>query len=147
MSTLHIPAALRRLVRERARECCEYCLVPEQFSFHTHPVDHIIAQKHGGDTTAENLALSCISCNQAKGSDLSSIDPTDGKLVALFHPRADLWSEHFELRDTFIIPRTAIGRVTVKLLQFNAPDRLTERELLLHAGFVLVPQVGELTDS
>lgn len=134
MSALHVPAALRRLVRDRARECCEYCQFPEQFGFHTHPVDHIIAQKHGGETTEANLALSCIGCNQAKGSDLSSIDPIGGNLVPLFNPRTDFWAEHFELRDAFIVPKTAIGRVTVKLLQFNAPDRVTERESLIQMG-------------
>ena len=139
MSAPHIPATLRRLVRERARECCEYCLAPELLCFHTHPVDHIIAQKHGGSTLEENLALSCIGCNQAKGSDLSSIDPDNGQLIPLFHPRRDRWSEHFELRDAFIVAKTAAGRVTARLLQFNAPDRVAEREWFIAAGALMIP--------
>jgi 5-methylcytosine-specific restriction endonuclease McrA len=59
MSLTHIPAALRRLVRERAKEGCEYCLIPDWVTLATHAVDHIISEKHGGLTVAENLALSC----------------------------------------------------------------------------------------
>lgn len=134
MSVAHIPAAMRRLVRDRAHESCEYCLLPELFSFHTHQVDHIIAQKHGGQTTEDNLALSCILCNQAKGSDLSSIDPVDASLVPLFHPRRDDWSDHFEWRNAFINGKTAVGRVTANLLQFNAPEKVEERTRLVEAG-------------
>jgi 5-methylcytosine-specific restriction endonuclease McrA len=43
MSGSHIPAALRRLVYERANGCCEYCLLPEAVSLAPHEVDHIIA--------------------------------------------------------------------------------------------------------
>ncbi|WP_408103981.1 HNH endonuclease [Tolypothrix campylonemoides] len=32
-----------------------------------------MAVKHGGETTAENLALSCLSCNRYKGSDFATI--------------------------------------------------------------------------
>ena len=71
MSQTHIPAALRRLVRERARDCCEYCLIPEAISFAPHWIDHIVAEKHGGTTESDNLANSCVLCNQKKGSDLS----------------------------------------------------------------------------
>lgn len=56
MSQTHIPAALRRLVRQRARDCCQYCLIPESVTFAPHWIDHIIAEKHRGATEAENLA-------------------------------------------------------------------------------------------
>lgn len=134
MSTGHISAELRRQVQVRAGGCCEYCRAPADLGFHAHQIDHIIAQKHGGETVLENLALSCITCNQFKGSDLSSLDPTDKELTALFHPRQHAWQDHFELRGLFIIPKTATGRVTVKLLQFNAPERIIEREWFMAAG-------------
>ena len=41
----YIPEALRRQVTERAGECCEYCLLPQEFSLYSHEVDHIIAEK------------------------------------------------------------------------------------------------------
>jgi len=68
MSQTHIPAALRRLVRERARQRCEYCLLAEAQAFFPHEPDHIIAEKHGGLTTAENLALACFDCNRFIGT-------------------------------------------------------------------------------
>jgi hypothetical protein len=33
-----------------------------------------------------------------------------------------------------ILPLTSEGRVTVKILRFNDPDRIAERELLVAAG-------------
>jgi hypothetical protein len=137
MSATHIPAALRRLVRERAAERCEYCLIPEKFTLATHAIDHIIAEKHGGPTASDNLALSCVVCNGHKGSDLASVDPDTGVIVPLYHPRQHQWADHFCLTGARIDARTAIGRVTARLLQFNAPDRVQERELLIAAGVLL----------
>ena len=59
MALKYIPVPLRRFVRERARECCEYCLIPERFTLATHWIDHIVAEKHGGLTEDSNLALCC----------------------------------------------------------------------------------------
>src|SRR4051812_36815538 len=112
----YIPVALRRLVRERAGERCEYCLMPEQFTLAAHWVDHVVADKHGGQTEEANLALSCVLCNQHKGSDLTSIDPETGAITPLFHPRRDQWSAHFKLAAARIEPLTQTGRVTVRLL-------------------------------
>ena len=84
-----ISLILRQQVMQRALERCEYCHLPENAGFASHEIDHIIAQKHGGQTVLSNLALSCILCNKHKGSDLASIDPTTNQLVRLFHPRND----------------------------------------------------------
>jgi hypothetical protein len=54
MSATHVSASLRRLVRERAGECCKYCLIPEAMTWALHTIDHIIAEKHGSTTAAEN---------------------------------------------------------------------------------------------
>jgi hypothetical protein len=102
----------------------------------THAIDHIVAEKHGGLTAADNLALSCTICNGHKGSDLASVDPETGTIVPLFHPRRDRWSDHFFLVGGRIEPRTAIGRVTVRLLQLNSPHRVEERRLLVAAGVI-----------
>lgn len=136
MSQTYIPAALRRLVCERANDRCEYCLIPEAVTFAPHWIDHIIAEKHGGKTEESNLANSCVLCNQCKGSVIASIDPETGHLVALFHPRRDQWAEHFRLADGRIEPLSPIGRVTVRLLQLNNPDRVEEREQLGLAGLL-----------
>ena len=136
MSKTYIPVALRRQVEERAHSCCEYCLVPDFATFASHEIDHIIAEKHGGRTESENLALSCTLCNKYKGSDLASIDPNTEKILPLYHPRQNLWSEHFQLSRAEFTPLTAIGRVTIRLLQLNRPDRVEERQLLLNAGII-----------
>jgi hypothetical protein len=94
-------------------------------------MDHVIAVKHGGQTTAENLALCCAVCNRFKGSDIASIDHESAQLTPLFHPRVDHWSDHFQLRDGEIVGLTARARVTVQLLRMNRSSRVKER---LHAG-------------
>jgi 5-methylcytosine-specific restriction endonuclease McrA len=136
MSKTYIPAALRRQVDERARSCCEYCLIPAIASFAPHEIDHIIAEKHGGRTELENLALSCTLCNKHKGSDLASIDPDTEKISPLYHPRQDSWREHFRLIGAEFVPLTSIGRVTIRLLQLNRRDRVEERQFLLQAGII-----------
>ncbi|KOR36489.1 MULTISPECIES: HNH endonuclease [Planktothricoides] len=139
MSKTYIPVATIKQVRDRAKNCCEYCLMPEIATFASHEVDYIIAKKHGGLTQAENLALSCTLCNKYKGSDLTSIDPETGEIVPLYHPRQDSWPEHFYLKDAKINPLTAKGRVKVRLLQLNRPEKVQERQLLIEAGILAPP--------
>lgn len=128
MTRARISAALRREVRERARERCEYCLLTElQVSF-PHEPDHLIALKHGGETSFANLVLACFDCNRFKGSDIASLDPLTSELVALFNPRTQKWSEHFQLNAGQIIPLTATGRATERLLKLNLSSRLELRE-------------------
>jgi hypothetical protein len=94
----------------------------------------VIAEKHGGQTLLDNLALSCTVCNRRKGSDISSIDPETGDLVALFNPRTQQWLEHFNLDGVYLVGLTDVGRTTVEFLQLNAFERLTERDALMRAG-------------
>jgi hypothetical protein len=129
-----ISRALRREVRERANGCCEYCLLPEAQAFFPHEPDHIIATKHGGQGTAENLALACFDCNPFKGSDIASIDPASGKLTPLFSPRGQEWSEHFSIVGGRISPQTATGRVTELVMKINLPSRVEVREILAGIG-------------
>jgi hypothetical protein len=78
--------------------------------------------------------LACIICNKYKGSDIASIDIESDDVVRLYHPRRDNWQTHFLLSSAKIMPLTAIGRVTVNLLQFNRVERIAERELLIKSG-------------
>ncbi len=73
--TSHVSASLRRLVTNRAAGRCEYCRVPMTDAYAGHEVDHIYAEKHGGETSEDNLCLSCWICNRLKGTDLCSLDP------------------------------------------------------------------------
>src|ERR1041385_7863439 len=94
-----VTAALRKEIWRRARERCEYCLVPVEFDALPACVDHIIALKHVGHTNSENLALSCYHCNSFKGDNIAGLDPSDSKLTPLFHPRIDAWADHFSWND------------------------------------------------
>ena len=94
-------------------------------------VDHIIAEKHGGETTSDNLCLACYRCNSFKGSDIASIDPETGSATFLFHPRRQRWADHFRLEDGVMAPLTAEARVTVFLLRLNAPVQVRQREALI----------------
>lgn len=135
----YVPLDLRRLVGERANDCCEYCLLPERAVFVPHEVDHIVARKHGGETVEENLCLSCVLCNKHKGSDLTSVDPSTGEIHRLFHPPQDTWHDHFRLLDDASTESlTPIGAVTVRLLQLNRADRVEERALLAQLGWIHV---------
>jgi hypothetical protein len=125
-----VSADLRRLVIERADACCEYCLLSQDdvpFSLH---IEHIISVKHRGTSELDNLCLSCPACNGFKGTDIASLDPITGDLTALFHPRRQIWNQHFRLNGAVIEPLTPEGRVTVLIFQFNSEERLMERELL-----------------
>ena len=128
----YVPAALRRLVVERANRLCEYCLIHEDDAYFDLQVEHVIAEKHGGLTVAENLAYACVYCNRYKGSDIASVSPTSGQLCRLVDPRTDRWAEHFALHPdgVTIRPLTAVGEVTARLLAFNNADRLGERRVL-----------------
>lgn len=139
MSKAYIPAPLRRIISEQAHHCCEYCLQPEAFSFSPHEIDHIIAEKHGGTTTEDNLAFACKLCNTFKGSDIASIDPQTNEITPLYHPRHDRWSDHFQLNGGELLPLTARARTTICLLQLNRRDRLKERELWIASGMMLLP--------
>ena len=95
--TSYVPADLRRLVQSRADGLCEYCLIHESDTFLGCQVDHVIAEKHGGSTTAANLCYACTFRNRAKGTDIGSIAPSTGEFTWFFNPRTDRWSEHFSL--------------------------------------------------
>jgi 5-methylcytosine-specific restriction endonuclease McrA len=109
--------------------------VPEAYAFSRHQIDHTVAEKHGGATQLENLALCCMLCNLHKGSDLSAIDPESGEITRLFHPRTNQWAEHFRLAsDGHLEGTSSIGRATIRLLQLDRLDRVEERRLLLAYG-------------
>lgn len=55
----YIAVALRKEVKERAKSRCEYCQLPEAYAYHEHEIDHIYAEKHGGQTDSSNLCLAC----------------------------------------------------------------------------------------
>lgn len=125
--------ALERRVRKRAKQRCEYCLIPVFISEFTFPIDHIIAQQHQGETVFENLALSCPHYNYHKGPNIAGLDPRSRKLTRLFNPRRNRWSAHFEWEGPLLLGKTAVGRTTLYVPAINHPDRVELRRLLIEA--------------
>lgn len=125
-------AALEQHVWRRAKRRCEYCQFPADVSLLPFQLDHIIAEKHGGKTVAENLALSCERCNSHKGPNIAGY--LDGKHVPLFNPRLDEWRGHFEWNGALLVGKTPIGKVTIDVLAINLPYRVELRTALFAEG-------------
>lgn len=121
-------------VRRRAAGRCEYCLFPEFASELPFHIDHIVAEKHGGQSVSENLALACFSCNLRKGPNIAGLDPETGGLTPLFNPRADGWPEHFVWDGVRLRGRTPIGRTTTAVPDINHVDSLAVREAVRDEG-------------
>ena len=130
--------ALEQEVRRRAAEKCEYCRLPASASSLPFSIDHISARQHGGDDSADNLALACGFCNRHKGPNLAGIDPKTGNLTRLFHPRKDRWKRHFRWESHRLVGLTPVGRTTVNVLGMNHPVQISVREALTEEG-VIVP--------
>src|SRR5262245_49425637 len=126
---------LAQQVRQRAGHACEYCRMPDAF-YPTvpFPIDHIIAEQHGGRTVLNNLALSCLHDNSHKGPNIAGLDPVSKKLTKLFNPRRHKWDRHFRWHGPILVGKTAIGRVTVAVLAMNDPAVLDVRRALIEEG-------------
>jgi hypothetical protein len=125
-------AATRDLVRTRADNHCEYCFLDQEHTGLTHHIEHVVAKQHGGSDAIGNLALACQRCNLHKGPNLAGIDPLTGETVALFHPRRERWSDHFEFDGVRLRGLTAEGRATVALLAMNDARRIELRSEILN---------------
>lgn len=118
-------------VFERAKDCCEYCRLPQIASSLTFHVDHILPESLGGNRDMINLALACPACNINKQGKWVIYDRGTRSEVKLFNPRTDVWTDHFETREFgIILPRTLTGSVTVHMLKMNDPARMLLREVL-----------------
>jgi len=127
-------ALVRRLVRQRAANRCEYCPLHENdsplFPFH---IEHILPIKHGGTDNPRQLAWACIHCNLAKSSNLSGRDPATRRIVVLFNPRRQKWRRHFQWSGPRLLGLTACGRATIAVMNINAKRRIELRRLLIEA--------------
>ncbi|MDX2245129.1 MAG: HNH endonuclease signature motif containing protein [Bacteroidia bacterium] len=132
---MSISRLIRKLVIERAGNRCEYCRIPQAITNYDFHIEHIIGIQHGGDNSLENLAWCCAFCNWKKGPNIGTILDSHSPIIPLFNPRTQKWFDHFETRKGHIIPKTDIGQATAKLLEFNLPERIEIRELLIQAGY------------
>lgn len=136
-----VDEAISDAVRDRAGHCCEYCLLPAAHVLLRFEVEHVVARQHDGSDALGNLAFACLHCNRHKGPNLSGIDRARSrtKLVRLFHPRRHRWRYHFTFDGPRIVGRTAIGRVTVRVLAMNDPLAVLLRQELMEEGLYPPP--------
>lgn len=125
---------LEALVWNRAYGRCEYCQMPQEYDGFTHEIDHVIALKHRGPTVAHNLVLACFPCNNHKGPNIAGIDAVTKRLTPLFNPRRHKWARHFRWEGAHLVGKTAVGRVTVAVLEINVAERVQLRQSLIDEG-------------
>jgi hypothetical protein len=126
------------LVSARARHACEYCRAPEIVFNLPFEVEHITPRALGGETTDENLALSCRSCNLYKADHVGAVDELTRQEASLFNPRRDGWDEHFSFVTGTgeIEGLTATGRATVSRLHMNGKVQVEARKQWLRLGLM-----------
>jgi hypothetical protein len=125
-----ISEAIQRAVRQRANFQCEYCHVSEKWQYVSFTIEHVLPAAMGGENNLENLALCCFACNRRKSNKTKALDPITRRLVRLFNPRTQKWSEHFIWSEdkVHIVGLTAAGRATIRRLDLNR-DRLVKIRL------------------
>jgi hypothetical protein len=122
-----IPASLRRLVIQRSANRCEYCGLSQTGQAATFHIDHVVPVTAGGPTSADNLALACVSCSLRKAARQTAADPQTGLDAPIYNPRQDSWHENFHWQDVRVVGLTPTGRATVAALQMNRPVILAIR--------------------
>jgi hypothetical protein len=128
--------ATKKAVQERAKHCCEYCLSQSNFSADTFVIEHLIPLVKGGTNDLKNLALSCQRCNNHKFTATRAIDTVTGLIIPLYHPRIDVWEQHFQWSDDFteLLGISPIGRATVERLQLNRQGLINLRQVFVQVG-------------
>jgi len=96
-------------------------------------MEHIVPFSKGGESNSDNLALVCNGCNNHKYNRIKGFDKITSTEVPLFHPRQQLWGDHFawETDMAFLIGLTATGRSTIHTLQLNRPELVSMRRILI----------------
>jgi hypothetical protein len=144
MSSEQVPATLKRQVWELAKGTCEYCRSQARFAMQSLSVEHVIPRIQSGPTSLGNLAVACQGCNNHKYSKTHAHDPVTGALVPLFHPRTQVWLDHFAWNDdaSLILGLTPVGRATVEALRLNREGLMNLRRILYAAGEHPPPEPG-----
>lgn len=127
---------LRSRIRQRAMGFCEYCICPASFTSAPFHCEHILPVSAGGETTLDNLAWACPSCNQNKHTKTHALDSRTRHIVSLFNPRRQSWNQHFRWSESllYIVGRTPVGRATVEALKMNRQELINLRRLLSSVG-------------
>jgi hypothetical protein len=144
-----ISAAMRQRVRQRANFLCEYCHSSEDVSAARFEIDHIQPKSLGGSDSLDNLALACQRCNAHHYNFTQGCDPETGKTTALFHPRQQIWNEHFAWIQSGlrIVGITETGRATVVRLDLNDEVRSEGKIIRARQAWVKVGWHPPLEDK
>lgn len=132
MPEVRLTQQQRQFIKQRAKDCCEYCLSQAKFSPDPFSIEHIIPPSKGGSSDLDNLAIACQGCNNLKYSHIRALDPITGESVRLYHPRQDHWSKHFTWSSdlTQMLGLTPTGRTTIERLQLNREGVVNLRRVL-----------------
>ncbi len=100
-------------------------------------IEHIVPLAAGGASDEGNLWLACPLCNGSKGSRVQATDPETSQETALFNPRQQVWSEHFQWSNDGIeiLGLTPCGRATVVALKLNNENLTRARRRWVLAGW------------
>jgi hypothetical protein len=133
---IKIPDKTFLFLAERANNLCEYCKCRSDYSHDTFESEHIYPFLLGGTNELINLAHSCKGCNSRKATRIAAIDPLTKQITPLFHPRLDLWNEHFMWDEGYlnVIGITPVGRTTVDALKLNRIGVVNLRKLMILGG-------------
>jgi hypothetical protein len=136
MARKAISRTVRRQVRDRAHNCCEYCLHRADYACAPFVCEHVVPRVRGGGSTMPELAWACPACNSHKYAKTCALDPQTGRAASLFNPRRQRWSAHFAWSEDFLLlyGRTATGRATVEALHLNRPELINLRRALRAIG-------------
>ena len=131
-----IPRSLRRRVRDRAGDRCEYCRHPAAYACAPFVCEHVRPRVRGSGDSLSELAWACPACNSHKYDKVSARDPQTDQVVPLFNPRRQRWLRHFRFSDDFLLihGRTATGRATVECLCLNRLELVNLRRALSAFG-------------
>jgi hypothetical protein len=113
-------------VERRALSRCEYCRMHQSLQGATFHIEHIYPICLGGTSELNNLTLACPSCNLHKSNRVFVKSP-EGQEIPLFHPRHDLWEQHFSWDGFYVVALTPIGQATISLLDLNHERKIRIR--------------------
>jgi hypothetical protein len=134
--SIYIPVKLQQRVRTYFANCCAYCRTSESLTVAIFEFEHIVPLAAGGETSFENLCLSCPTCNRYKARRQIVPDPVTNEPVPLFHPHHQVWEDHFIWNEeaTEIIGLTPVGRATIAALKMNRPQMIRVRRMWVKMG-------------
>lgn len=132
-----LPAGLRDQLLAADDRRCAYCQTTEANTGQPMTLDYVVPRSQGGLTTFDNLCFACLRCNEYKGGLAAAPDPLADRAVPLFHPRAQVWSEHFawDASAAHIVGLTSTGCATVVALRMNNPVIVDARRRWVSVGW------------